>query len=241
MDDYLIAYLLLMAHMASGALWLIRINRKLDPEKSQKQWTKYIIYVLIVNLLWFCIIYSQLAFIILGIILIFIATAEWWKAVNKLKGNLWFSLIFVLLMAGFWRFLYLDQQTLLLVCWTVVLFDGASQISGQLAGKRKLLPKISPGKTWEGLMGGALVTLLSGLLVQGQFSDSWISHILWMCLIMAAAFVGDLLASLVKRRVGIKTYSRILPGHGGAMDRFDSLFTAGAFVFYIQTIQTLFH
>lgn len=238
MDNYLFPYLLLMAHMASGALWLIRINRSLDPLESRRQWTKYITYVLIVNLLWFCILYSQLVFIFLGLGLIVLASLEWWRAIHKLKGKLWFILPFLLVLAGFWRFLYLEQGLLLFTWFVVVLFDGSSQIAGQLAGRHKLLPKISPNKTVEGLAGGAVITLATTMLVRSHFSLSWAELILASCLMMSSAFLGDLLASVIKRKSGIDNFGRIIPGHGGVLDRFDSLIFTGAMVYLASLIMS---
>jgi len=239
MDNYLFPYLLLMAHMVSGALWLIRINRSLDPLESRRQWTKYITYVLIVNLLWFCILYSQLVFILLGIGLIVLASLEWWRAVHKLKGKLWFILTFALVLAGFWRFLYLEQRLLLYTWFVIVLFDGSSQIAGQVAGKRKLLPRISPNKTLEGLAGGVIITSGTTVLVRSHFSFSWLELILITVFIMASAFLGDLLASAMKRKAGLDNFGRIIPGHGGVLDRFDSFIMTGAFLFLASIIISL--
>jgi len=239
MDNYLFPYLLLMAHMASGAFWLIRINRQLNPVESRRQWTKFITYVLIVNLLWFCILLSLLSFIILGILLIVIATIEWWQAVKRLRGKLWFILLFLGILTLFWRSLYLEQRLLLFTWFVIVLFDGSCQIAGQLAGKRKLLPGISPNKTVEGLAGGGAITLATVLLIRSNFSFAWLELILITMLIMATAFLGDLSASAMKRKAGLDNFGRILPGHGGVLDRFDSLIMTGAVLYLASLIRTL--
>jgi phosphatidate cytidylyltransferase len=238
MDSYFFPYLLLMAHFVSGALWLIRINRKLKPAAARKQWIKYLTYLGLVNLLWCCLVFVEKAFPFLGIIVMLLAAAEWWKALTKLDRKLTFMMLFLLVLAGFWRFLYLDQSLLLFTWFVVVLFDGSSQIAGQLAGKRKLFPGISPRKTVGGLVGGAVITLATSLLIRQSFSFGWKELILMTCLIMGAAFLGDLLASLVKRKAGIESYGRILPGHGGILDRFDSLIMAGAIVYLVSIIES---
>lgn len=226
-----------MAHLVSGALWIILINRKLDAAASRKQWIKYGSYLALVNLLWLCLVFVRSAFPYLGMILIFLAGLEWWFALMKLQRKLFCIFPFITILTGFCLFLYLDQALLLFTWFVVVLFDASSQIAGQLAGKRKLLPRISPNKTVGGLVGGTLITLATSLLIRGSFSFGWKELILKTCLIMGAAFVGDLLASLVKRKAGIENYGRVLPGHGGILDRFDSLIMAGAFVYLVTIIE----
>jgi phosphatidate cytidylyltransferase len=139
-------------------------------------------------------------------------------------------LAFLLISGGFLRFLYLDKNWLLYTYFVVVLFDGSCQVAGQLVGKRPLLPRISPRKTVEGLAGGAVITLATILLTRGSFSFGWGRLILSTCLIMTAAFMGDLLASAIKREAGISVFGRAIPGHGGVTDRFDSLMMSGAVI-----------
>ncbi len=96
-------------------------------------------------------------------------------------------MIFIVL-AGFWSFLHRTETDILFAIFVVVLFDGSSQITGQLVGKNPLLPKISPGKTIEGLVGGTVITLGSVLLVRNSFSMEW-SEIIFKCLLIMAMVV----------------------------------------------------
>jgi len=96
-------------------------------------------------------------------------------------------------------------------------------------GKRKLAPAISPGKTWEGVYGGLLASLLFAAIAGGLFSHSlrWTLAFMLISLIAAMFSVaGDLLESLMKRQSGIKDSGNIIPGHGGIFDRIDSLVAA---------------
>ncbi len=113
--------------------------------------------------------------------------------------------------------------------------DIGAYFAGRAFGKRKLALHISPGKSWEGAIGGWLaVLLLAGLsslvpvfastfAVQLLLHAGWIQWLLLMSLLVAASIVGDLFESLMKRRAEVKDSSQLLPGHGGVLDRIDAL------------------
>jgi phosphatidate cytidylyltransferase len=239
MNSYLWPYLLITFHFISGAIWIYLINRKLDQARVRKQWTKYLTYVVLFNLIWNSIIWSHIIFIFLGYLLIILCFWEWWNAIKNMMGRTRFFTAFVFVIAGFWSFLNRAQIDILFAFFIVVLFDGSSQISGQLVGKNPLLPKISPGKTIEGLVGGTLITLGSVLLVRNSFLMEWSEIILKSLLIMASAFLGDLAASYVKRKAGLDTFGKLLPGHGGFLDRFDSLVMVGCIISILSLLNIL--
>lgn len=111
--------------------------------------------------------------------------------------------------------------TLLAAIW---LADTAAYASGRLFGKHKLAPSISPGKTWEGALGGAVAVLIYGFCLT-RFPAIFFS-LFWgfvLLLFVALSILGDLFESLLKRQAGLKDSSQILPGHGGILDRIDSL------------------
>jgi phosphatidate cytidylyltransferase len=236
MDRYLLPYLLLMAHFISGAFWISRITRRFGPDETRAQWTKYGIYLLIVNTLWSCLIWFETIFPICGWILFLVATAEWWLAVHKLRKWGWMMILFLLTGAGFMGFVHMERNILLYTYFVVVLFDGSCQVSGQLVGKRPLLPRISPGKTIEGLAIGAILTMVTTMLTRNSFSFEWSGLILATCLVMGGAFLGDMLASAVKRKAKITTFGNAIPGHGGVIDRFDSLMMAGSIIYLLSAV-----
>jgi phosphatidate cytidylyltransferase len=236
MDNFWFPYLLIMAHFLSGAFWLMLITRKAKSQLRMEQWKKYIVYLLLFNLIWHSIVWFEFMFPILGYVIIVAGILEWGKAIKGDKNKLWLALGFILILVGFWRFLYMDKTKILFTFFVVVLFDGASQISGQLIGKKPLLPQISPQKTIEGLVGGVIITLVTSLLVQLNFAYSLVEVILTTSLIMIAAFCGDLLASIIKREAGLGHFSNILPGHGGILDRYDSLILAGCVMYIFSLI-----
>ncbi|MDB5950863.1 MAG: phosphatidate cytidylyltransferase, partial [Massilia sp.] len=130
---------------------------------------------------------------------------------------------------------------LLSVMALVWIADIGAYCAGKAFGKRKLAPKISPGKSWEGAIGGGVAVLLLATLsvlfgagmTNSAFADTFAVHVQqrlgWAALvavlivITAASVVGDLFESQLKRRAGVKDSSKLLPGHGGVLDRIDAL------------------
>ena len=143
---------------------------------------------------------------------------------------------------------YLAPLSIFVFLWTN---DTGAYLSGSLFGKHKLFPRVSPGKSWEGSIGGGLLVLLVSALV-GMYQNSDMHETAtellltvpqWMGLGLVVVFFGtwgDLVESLFKRTIGIKDSGNILPGHGGMLDRFDSsLMAIPAAVIYLYTL-TLF-
>ena len=122
--------------------------------------------------------------------------------------------------------------SVMVIVWVA---DIGAYFTGKAFGKRKLAPTISPGKSWEGAIGGWLTVLVLAALstlvpvlhdtfaVKLQERFGWAGFVLAMTLIVAASVVGDLFESLLKRRAGAKDSSKLLPGHGGILDRIDAL------------------
>ena len=124
--------------------------------------------------------------------------------------------------------------------------DAGAYCVGSLLGKHKLFPRISPAKSWEGSIGGGIIAILASLLIAcydptGALGD--VSYIKWAGLAATVVIFGtwgDLVESMLKRKLGIKDSGHILPGHGGMLDRFDSSILAfPAAVVYVYTIQFL--
>lgn len=120
--------------------------------------------------------------------------------------------------------------------WLMYLFllvwgaDSGAYFVGRKMGKRKLAAKVSPNKSIEGLLGGIVTVTVVIIAVQFSFLKvSLLQHILFFTLSIITVFssvLGDLFESMIKRRAGIKDSGRILPGHGGVLDRIDSLLAA---------------
>jgi phosphatidate cytidylyltransferase len=126
--------------------------------------------------------------------------------------------------------------------------DTGAYLCGSLLGKHKLFPRISPGKSWEGSIGGGILVIGVAVLVwyltdQYQLNQLGLTAIEWAGLgltVVVFGTWGDLVESLFKRTIGIKDSGNILPGHGGMLDRFDSsLLAIPAAVVYLYTIMLL--
>jgi len=109
---------------------------------------------------------------------------------------------------------------LLGVMATVSIADSAAYFSGKRFGRHKLAPEISPGKTWEGVIGAlAAVTVYGAVLCYYKHFSPWLIVCMWLLVVLS--IMGDLLESLLKRQAGLKDSGQLLPGHGGVLDRID--------------------
>lgn len=126
------------------------------------------------------------------------------------------------------------EDAALVLTWLMLLVWGAdigAYFAGRAFGNRKLAAAVSPGKTWAGVYGGMATSILVSVAVAVIFLPSlsqlqWLVLVLLSVLLVAISVLGDLLESLLKRYRGIKDSSQLLPGHGGVLDRIDSLCAA---------------
>lgn len=138
---------------------------------------------------------------------------------------LWFSLAQMFIVFGAWFLV-----SMMALIWIA---DSAAYFTGRAFGRHKLAPRISPGKTWEGALGGVLGALiwmalsaLWGNSFAAVLTDRWgfVLMLVISAFLASLSIVGDLFESLLKRRAGFKDSSQLLPGHGGVYDRIDALF-----------------
>jgi phosphatidate cytidylyltransferase len=178
-------------------------------------------WVLLIGVLWW----------LLAVVLVisYPASSRYW---GGLPGRL---LIGLLVLLPAWQGLILlkqwPQANALIIAVMVLVWgaDIGAYFAGKTFGKRKLAPRVSPGKSWEGLVGGLLASLAITLGVGLQQGWSQASLMLAMggaALVVLISVVGDLTESMFKRQSGIKDSSNLLPGHGGVLDRIDSLTAA---------------
>lgn len=157
------------------------------------------------------------------------------------SANTFLSLVYAIAVVGcfaaiveMYRLSPLYLLSVMAIVWAADIF---AYFSGKAFGKRKLAPSISPGKSWEGAIGGCIAVLVLATLsivlggdamagtfaAQVQSSLGWAALYVVLILIVAASVVGDLFESQLKRRAGMKDSSNLLPGHGGVLDRVDAL------------------
>lgn len=148
-----------------------------------------------------------------------------------------FSLVYVAFLAGFTVLLVREPNgqwwvfTLVLV---VVSVDVGAYAAGVTLGKHKMTPRISPNKTWEGFAGAAVASCVTSTLMATLVLDQpwWVGIIMGVLLLLSATG-GDLTESLIKRNLGVKDMSSWIPGHGGFLDRLDSILPSAAVAFGI--------
>lgn len=178
--------------------------------------------------------------------LLLLAAVLWWGAATLLVLNYpdssryWGGLpgkllIGLLILLPAWQGLVLlkqwPQANALIIAVMVLVWgaDIGAYFSGKTFGKRKLAPRVSPGKSWEGVYGGLAASLSITLVVglqQGWSVSGLVLALLGAAVVVLISVVGDLTESMFKRQSGIKDSSNLLPGHGGVLDRIDSLTAA---------------
>jgi phosphatidate cytidylyltransferase len=118
---------------------------------------------------------------------------------------------------------------MLLLVWTN---DTMAYFTGRMLGKHKLFPSISPGKTWEGFIGGVVFSIVAAFLLSKYFINYSLTDWIIIALIMSViGTLGDLFESMIKRNLGVKDSGSLMPGHGGLLDRFDAFIFSIPFVF----------
>jgi len=156
----------------------------------------------------------------------------WMKRHWPLPSSLLGLLVGMLVILPAWLALVQLRQAggelaLILILATVWLADIAAYAFGRTMGRHKLAPSISPGKTWEGAIGGGVSVIVYGFVMSSRLPPVLAEHevLLFSVLLILSVIsvLGDLFESLLKRQAGLKDSSNILPGHGGILDRIDSL------------------
>jgi phosphatidate cytidylyltransferase len=166
---------------------------------------------------------EQYALGIAAIFWVFIVPLWLVRGVAQARSSTLFLAGFVVLVPASLAMATLEPRRLLAVLALVWVADSAAYFVGRALGRRKLAPSISPGKTWEGALGGVAGALVWAIICRRIFEDvAWTPYLAAAAILAAVSIVGDLFESAAKRRAGVKDSGALLPGHGGILDRIDS-------------------
>ena len=199
--------------------------------------------------MWFGTAYSKKTFQILFLILGLWSIYEMWrlrKGKPKLVALLiviipFFTIQFFGLTDSNYPDLPFNPSVILLMFILTWTFDSFAYLVGKKLGKTKILPTISPKKSWEGFFGGYLFCILAGSLSYFVFEDyfnhiSILSYILITVILPFTATTGDFIESYYKRKAGVKDSGKIMPGHGGILDRMDAFLITIPVIYIIINI-----
>lgn len=233
-------YGVILIYFILGAIGFYVINRNKPAETARKSYVKFFTYFLIINFVfWFMVLSpAYFRYVVLLIVLVGFLELSHLFVRSGFQHPPFFLLsitVFVVLGIGFYQFSLLSYQSMLYAFIIISIFDSFSQITGQLWGQKKIVPSISPNKTYGGVVGGIVVAVFSAFLMTSLYTEMSIGiRLIFVGGTIASAFLGDILASLYKRKFTVKDFNRMIPGHGGFLDRFDSLIAGGAWVALFQ-------
>ena len=234
-----VIYLIILAYFIFGGVAFYFINRRASRNAARNRRIKYITYCIIIHIIFFSIVFNSVIFRYLAVVICVMGLYELYTLFShsnySFKQFFYLSLIIYLIFsAGFLLFGGLDKELILFSFLVVAIFDSFSQIIGQLWGKIKIMPSVSPGKTLEGLTGGTVIAILSSILFKGLLDIPTQNVILTAAGIVMFAFIGDSSASFYKRKYNVKDFNNLIPGHGGFLDRFDSFIAGGAWIAFCE-------
>ena len=217
-----------------GGVGLYVASRKQPAEVRRARLVKFITYFCIVNVVLLAAVAGHWILSGLMTVVAVLGARELFRVLLRGSGDSLLAacaigFLYLLIAAAAVLFVWMSPPHTAIFVWLVVCaFDGFSQVSGQLVGRHRLAPRISPGKTIEGSIGGLLFAIGMALALRPVTGLGALQSFVACCFVVSAALTGDLLASFIKRRSDIKDYSNLLPGHGGILDRFDSFLFAAA-------------
>ncbi len=205
---------------------------------SQENRNRVISAIVLIPLAVYAIYFSQSLFFFITIILTILMTAEWLNLIKTAKDQDKWQLIGLAYIAipifCVIKLRMISSDILLWMFAVIWATDIFAFFSGKTFGGPKLAPEISPNKTWSGLAGGVVASMIIGFLSSFMFSGGVFFFVFLSALLAVIEQAGDLLESKFKRLFGVKDSGTIIPGHGGVLDRLDGMmFTAPAVLFFI--------
>jgi phosphatidate cytidylyltransferase len=220
-----------------GGMGLFFASRRQPALVRRARLVKFVTYFCVVNSVLFAALAGRWVFSALLALIAILGVRELSRVVLGSGGGSHMkagatALTYLMVAASAVAFAWFStKEAAIFVFMIVCSFDGFSQVCGQLLGRHQLAAAVSPGKTIEGSMGGLLFAIGMALALRPLIGTPVFPTVLASCFISVAALTGDLLASLIKRKSGVKDFGNLLPGHGGILDRFDSFLFAAAACF----------
>ena len=217
-----------------GAAGIYFVNRRSSAAKRRERWIKVAAYFCVVHAVLACAWLGRGALGVLFLLVGAVGAGELVRTLATAAGRsrlparvtlgTYAALATSLVAFGFSS----APSSTVYVYLVVAAFDGFSQVVGETFGRHRLAPQLSPNKTIEGALGGFVAAVATGLLLRSLPQLGAMEAFLTSALAAGAGLAGDLSASWVKRRSGIKDFGTLLPAQGGVLDRFDGLLFAGA-------------
>jgi phosphatidate cytidylyltransferase len=235
-----ITFRVLFLLIAVGALdefYKIVTTENAKPNKKVGRIIGILTYILLSTIAFGNLPYKYITLI--AVLLLFIPLAELYRNKEQPIVNIsltWFGIFYTVLPFGLLNFIAIqktDYNPEIILGYFILQWssDSFAYLFGITMGKRRLFERISPKKSWEGFIGGGLLTLIAGYIIAMYFHSLAASE--WMIIafiIVITGTLGDLVESLLKRTYQLKDSGNIIPGHGGILDRFDSLIFAIPFI-----------
>ena len=202
--------------------------------------------VVYVAIMWLCTSYSEATFSLLFAVLGIVSIYEMWKLRKGKTKVLAFLYIlipfFIIQLFGMNDHDYpncpFDPSLILLMFVLTWTFDTFAYLFGVRFGKTKIMPSVSPKKSWEGFVGGFIFTIISAYLTVSYFPSIELNHAIVISLFLPfTATLGDFIESHYKRQAGVKDSGDFIPGHGGMLDRMDAfMITIPVLYIYLHII-----
>jgi phosphatidate cytidylyltransferase len=214
-----------------GGVLMAAGTRHQAPAVAHARWLKFGVFFCIVHAVLGAAALGRAAITTLLALIVLVGMRElggaWRRLTPPRPAAIWpvYVAVAALALVNAWA---LPPVTVALLFLAAASFDGFSQVIGQWLGRTPLAPRISPAKTLEGALGGAVGAVVVVVLLRAALDASIVAASGWALVIAASALAGDLAKSWVKRRAGLKDFAATLPGQGGVLDRFDSFLAACA-------------
>lgn len=222
-----------LAGFALGAVFMALANRRAPRDIARARWLKFTVFGLIVHAVLAIAALGRPAIVVMVALILAVGAREFagaWRRIAPPRPRVAIWMYVGAAGLGLWAAALLAPAAFAALFVITAAFDGFSQVVGQWLGRRKLAPQVSPAKTVEGMLGGLVAASVVACTARALLHVDAASALVVGVVTGLGGLAGDLSASWLKRRAGIKDYSALLPGQGGVLDRFDSLLGALALV-----------